>query len=111
IDDARQLVDTPFDTPDKVNIANLAFQTKLLACQYYNILNDTNEPGDINAQRMPITDPSKFSRMALQGGFATLKGRVAMFNPKKTYFAYSDPALQRSLVVVRNRTKSFMGVR
>ena len=31
--------------------------------------------------------------------------------PKKTYFAYSDPVLQDSLVVVRNRTKSFMGVR
>ncbi len=111
IDDARALVDTPLDTPDRVNVANLAFQTKLLACEFYNIFNDTNEPGDVNAQRMPITDPSKWSRMALQGGFATLKGRVATFNPKKSFMAYTDPALRNSLVVVRNRTKSFMGVR
>src|SRR5579862_6457048 len=91
IDDARNLVDTPFDTPDKVNIANLTFQTKLLACEFYNILNDTNEPGDVNAQRMPITEPSKWSRMALQGGFASLSGHVAIFRPRKSYFAFPDP--------------------
>jgi ABC-type antimicrobial peptide transport system permease subunit len=111
IDDARELVDTPFDTPERVNVANLTFQTKLLACQFYHILNDTNEPGDVNAQRMPITEPAKWSRMALQGGFATLRGRVNLYNPKKSFIAYPDPALKDSLVVVRNRTKSFMGVR
>lgn len=111
IDDARPLTDTPFDTADKVNIANLTFQTKLLACQFHNILNDSNEPGDVNAQRMPITEPAKWSRMALQGGFATLSGHVVMFQPKKSYFAYPDPSLSDSLVVVRNRTKSYMGVR
>jgi hypothetical protein len=111
IDDARALVDTPFDTPDRVNIANLTFQTKLLACEFYNILCDTNEPGDINAQRMPFTEPSKWSRMALQGGLATVRGHVAIFNPKKSYFPFPDPLLADSLVVVRNRTKSYMGVR
>ena len=111
VDDSRAFVDTPFDTPDRVNFANLTFQTKLLACEYFNIVSDTNEPGDINSQRMPITEPSKWSRMALQGGFATLKGRAAIFNPKKTFFAYSDPVLRDTLAVVRSRTKSFMGVR
>ncbi len=111
IDDARALIDTPFDTPDKVNVSNLAFQTKLLACEFYHIVTDTNEPGDVNAQRMPITEPGKWSRMALQGGFATLRGRVTLFNPKKSFVAYADPALANSLVVVRNRTKSYMGVR
>jgi len=111
IDDARALVDTPFDTADKVNIANLAFQTKLLACQFYHIVTDTNKPGDVNAQRMPITEPSKWSRMALQGGFATVKGRVSLFDPKKSYIAYPDEKLKDALVVIRNRTKSFMGVR
>ena len=60
---------------------------------------------------MPITDPSKWSRLALQGGFATVQGRVQMFNPKKSFIAYSDPRLADTLVVVRNRNKSFMGVR
>ena len=110
-DDSRALVDTPFDTPDHVNIANLAQQCKLLNCLMWHIVTDTNAPGDINAQRMPITDPSKWSRMALQGGFATVQGRVQIFNPKKSFIANSDPKLANSLVVVRNRNKSFMGVR
>ena len=110
-DDSRALVDTPFDTVDKVNIANLAQQCRLLNCLMWHIVTDTNAQGDINAQRMPITDPSKWSRMALQGGFATLQGRVQMFNPKKSFVANADPKLANSLVVVRNRNKSFMGVR
>jgi len=110
-DDSRALVDTPFDTPDSVNVANLAQQVKLLSCLMWHIVTDTNEPGDVNAQRMPITEPSKWSRMALQGGFATLQGHVQMFNPRKSFIASSDPALSDSLVVVRNRTKSYMGVR
>ena len=110
-DDSRSLVDTPFDTVDKVNIANLAQQVKLLDCLMWHIVTDTNAPGDVNAQRMPITDPSKWSRMALQGGFATVQGRVQMFNPRKSFIANSDPRLADTLVVVRNRNKSFMGVR
>ncbi|MCS6777855.1 MAG: FtsX-like permease family protein [Chloroherpetonaceae bacterium] len=110
-DDSRALVDTPFDTPDRVNIANLAQQVRLINCLMWHIVTDTNEPGDINAQRMPITEPSRFARMALQGGFATLQGRVQLFDPKKSFIATSDPRLADSLVIVRNRNKSFMGVR
>ncbi len=111
VDDSRALVDTPFDTADRVNIANVAFQTKLLVCQFYHITRDTNEPGDVNAQRMPITEPSKWSRMALQGGFATLRGRLTIYNPRKSFIAFADPLLAGSLAVIRNRTKSYMGVR
>ena len=110
-DDSRALVDTPFDTFDHVNIANLAQQVKLLDCLMWHIVTDTNAPGDINSQRMPISDPSKWSRMALQGGFATVQGRVQMFNPKKSFIANSDPRLANTLVVARNRNKSYMGVR
>src|SRR5579872_2072381 len=110
-DDSRARVDTPFDTMDDVNIANLAQQVKLLQCLLWHIVTDTNAPGDVNAQRMPITEPSKWSRLALQGGFATVQGRVQMYNPKKSFIAYSDPRLADTLVVVRNRNKSFMGVR
>ena len=110
-DDSRALIDTPFDRPEYVNIANLAQQVKLIHCLMWHIVTDTNEPGDVKMQRMPITEPSKWSRMALQGGFATVQGRIQMFNPKKSFIASSDPALKGSLVVVRNRNKSFMGVR
>jgi hypothetical protein len=111
VDDSRALVDTPFDTADRVNVANVAFQTKLLVCEFYHITRDTNEPGDVNAQRMPITEPSKWSRMALQGGFATLRGRLTIYNPRKSFIAFADPLLAGSLAVIRNRTKSYMGVR
>ena len=73
-DDSRSLVDTPFDTVDRVNTANVTQQVQLLSCLMWHIVTDSNAPGDVNAQRMPITDPSKWSRMALQGGFATLQG-------------------------------------
>jgi hypothetical protein len=110
-DDSRTLVDTPFDTPEKVNIANLAQQVKLINCLMWHIVTDTNAPGDSKMQRMPITDPSKWSRMALQGGFSTLQGRVQLFNPRKSFIANSDERLRSSLVVVRSKNKSFMGVR
>ncbi len=110
-DDSRNSVDTPFDRPEKTNIANLAQQVKLINCLLWHIVTDTNAPGDIKMQRMPIADPSKWSRMALQGGFSTLQGRVQLFNPRKSFIANSDEHLRNSLVVVRNRNKSFMGVR
>jgi hypothetical protein len=45
IEDARPLVDTPLDTFENCNIANIALQTRTLACLFYHILNDTNERG------------------------------------------------------------------
>jgi hypothetical protein len=109
--DSRALVDTPFDTPDHVNIANLATQQRLLECLMWHIVTDPNNVSDVDAQRMPITDPSQWSRLALQGGFATLEGRVQIFDPHKSFIATSAKRLLGSLVVVRSNTKSFMGVR
>src|SRR4029078_2428079 len=72
IDDARQFVDTPFDTLDRVNVDNVATQTKTLGRLIDHILKHTNSPGEIDTLRMPISETSQFSRMGLQGGFATL---------------------------------------
>ena len=108
-DDGRAFVDTPFDTLDRVNVDNLAIQTKTLACLIDHILNDTNRPGEVNAQRMPITEPSQFSRMGLQGGFATVKGRVVMFDLKKSFIP-STP-VTGSLAVITSTNKTLMGVR
>ena len=41
-DDSRAAVDTPFDTLDKVNVANLAQQCRLLNCLMWHIVTDTN---------------------------------------------------------------------
>ncbi|MBI3910514.1 MAG: FtsX-like permease family protein [Armatimonadetes bacterium] len=109
IDDVRPFVDTPFDTLDHVNVDNVTLQTKTLACLIDHILNDTNSPGEINALRMPITEASQFSRMGLQGGFATVKGRVVRFDLKESFIP-SVP-VPRSLAVITNPNKTFMGVR
>jgi hypothetical protein len=110
-DDARSLVDTPFDTPEKVNIANLCEQTRLLACLFHHILNDTNSPEAVDVPKFPITEPSNFSRMTLQGGFARLEGQVLILNLKKGYIP-NDP-VRGCIVVVRhpNLIKTLMGVR
>lgn len=110
-DDSRAYFDTPFDTPDRVNIANLAQQLRLLNCLMWHIVTDTSESGKSNVRRIPLADPSKWSRMGLQGGFATVQGRVQIYNPRRAFIASSDPRLADSLVVARSRTKSFMGVR
>jgi hypothetical protein len=109
VDDNRPRVDTPFDLAKHVNISNVALQTKVLACLMDHILRDTNSPGEINVARMPISEPSNFSRMGLQGGFATVKGRVVKFDLKKSFIP-SEPVIG-SLAVIRNPSKTFMGVR
>jgi hypothetical protein len=47
--------------------------------------------------------------MGLQGGFATVKGRVVKFDLKKSFIP-SEPVLG-SLAVIRNPNKTFTGVR
>ena len=110
-DDARSLVDTPFDTTERVNVANLTEQTKLLACLFQHILNDTNSPQAVNVPKFPISEPSVFSRMNLQGGFASLKGQVLILNLKKGYIP-NDP-VPESIVIIRHNElcKTLMGVR
>jgi hypothetical protein len=109
VDDARSYVDTPFDTADRVNIDNLGLQTRVLVCLLQHILNDTNTPGEINEARMPIAEPSTFTRMGLQGGFATMKGRVVQFDLKKSFIPSIPVA--GSLAAIYNPNKTFMGVR
>jgi ABC-type antimicrobial peptide transport system permease subunit len=111
VDDSRNKVDTPFDTASRVNVDNIAQQTKVLACLIDHILQDTNSPGEINVPRMPISEASNFTRMGLQGGFATVKGRVVKFDLKKSFIP-SIP-VPESLAVMQNpnKVKTFMGVR
>ncbi len=112
-DDARQEADTPLDTPDKVNIVHLAAQTRLLACQYWHILNDTNDPNAVTAQStaslMPVPSGQAWTRQGLRLGFSTLTGRVLLFDPKKNFVP--DEPVADSLAVVNSPSKTMMGVR
>ena len=112
-DDARQLTDTPLDTADRVNVVNLAAQTRLLACEYWHILNDTNDPSQISqtstASLMPVPTWPAWTRQGLRLGFSRLDGRVLLFDPKKNFVP--DEPIADSLAVVDNLSKTMMGVR
>lgn len=108
IEDARPLVDTPFDTFENCNIANIALQTRTLACQLDHVFHDPNKRGDF-ALRFPIEKPSNWARIHLQGGFGRVHGNVYLFNPNKSFLP--NTPINGSIVVLRHWMKSLMGVR
>jgi hypothetical protein len=109
VDDGRDLVDTPLDTLDRVNIGNLTEQTKMLVCLFWHALNDPNGQGIQKETVLPITEPSAFGKLKLQGGFASITGRVLEFDPKKDIVP-NEPVLN-SIAVLPSGSKSFVGVR
>ncbi|MGQ9698542.1 MAG: M28 family peptidase, partial [Armatimonadota bacterium] len=108
-DDARMTVDTPLDTLDRVNFANLAEQTRLIACLLWHTFVDPNGIGISEGTHLPITEPAAFGRLKLQGGFARITGRVLAFNPRKSIVP-NEP-IEDSIAVLHSGSKSFMGVR
>jgi ABC-type antimicrobial peptide transport system permease subunit len=112
-DDARELTDTPEDTWGHVNVANLLNQTRLLACEYWDLLNDTNDPAKVPADSakgiMPIADWPAWTREGLRLGYCTLDGRDLLFDPKANFVP--DHAVQGSLAVIANPSKTMVGVR
>ncbi len=108
IEDARPLVDTPFDTYENCNIANIALQTKVIACQLDHVFNDPNKRGDF-ALRFPIEKPSQWVRIGLQNGFGRLHGNVYRFDPNRSFLP--NTPINGSIVVLRHWMKSLMGVR
>ncbi|MDQ2798851.1 MAG: M28 family peptidase, partial [Armatimonadota bacterium] len=112
-DDGRQLSDTPADTERTVNVINLASQTRLLACEYWHVLNDTNDPNaitpDSTASLMPIPTTPAWTRQGLRLGFSRLKGKVLLFDPKTNFVP--DKPIPDSLAVVGNPDATMIGVR
>lgn len=117
IDDSRNLTDTPFDTFEKVNVANLAFQMQTFVCLFQHYVNDTNDPNADPKKQIPLYKPSQWTRMGLRSGFATVKGRVREYNPRKSLVP--DDPIKDALAVYPSQTvtssapgtKSFIGVR
>ncbi len=112
-DDSRPTTDTPEDTADSVNIANLARQTRLLACQYWDLLNDPNDPGQVQPGSpqgiMPVANWPAWTRQGLRLGFSALTGRALLFDPKHNFVP--DTPIVGSLVVMDNPAKTMAGVR
>ena len=112
-DDSRQRTDTPEDTADGVNVANLAGQTRLLACEYWHLLNDTNDPNAVAPKSaigvMPVPDWPAWTRQGLRLGISRLTGSVLLFDPKTNFVP--DIPEPDSLAVVANPAKTMVGVR
>ncbi len=112
-DDARQKVDTPADTLPTVNVVNLATQTKTLACEYWHVLNDTNDPNAITpdsaASLMPVPTWPAWTRQGLRLGYSRLHGRVLLFDPKTNFVP--DKPITDTLAVVGCQWTSSTGVR
>ncbi len=112
-DDGRNLVDTPRDLPPAVNVINLAAQTRLLACQYWHVFHDTNDPNKIsdrsNASLMPVPGWPAWTRQGLRLGFSRLTGRVLLFDPKTNFVP--DKPITETLAVIGNEETTMTGVR
>lgn len=118
IDDSRNMVDTPFDTFEKVNVANLAYQMRTFLCLFQHYANDTNDQNADPKKQIPLYKTCQWTRMGLRSGFATIQGRVREYNPRKSLVP-NDPVAD-SLAVWPSQTvgpgskvgtKSFLGVR
>ncbi len=108
IEDARDRVDTPFDTVDKVNFENLATQTKTLNAMLHHAFNDTTQPGGNSDHKVPL-EVREPSAMRLTGGFATVDGVVAVYDPAKSFVP--DVPVTDALAVSTGPQKTMMGVR
>jgi hypothetical protein len=111
IDDSRNQVDTPFDTFDKVNVANLAQQMRTFLPIFQHYVNDTNDQNAPPEKQIPLYKPSQWTRMGLRGGFATVKGRVREYNPKRALVPNTPIPEALAVFPSPSNTKSFQGVR
>lgn len=109
LNDSRPLLETPFDTADRVNAANLGKQVRTVACLIDHYLQDPTQTGRLGSNMFPIRDPNNFQRIGIQGGFAEVAGQVVEYDPRKS-FVPNQP-VGDSIAIVRNYNKSFMGVR
>lgn len=112
-DDSRDRVDTPGDTYDSVNVANVAQQTTLLACEYWHFFNDTNDPNSVPTDSpkgiMPVQDYPGWTREGLRLGFCRVSGRALIFDPSKNFIP--NTPVSGTLAVVTTTSKTYGGVR
>lgn len=108
VNDGRALVDTPFDTADRVDLANVAIQTRTILGILHHALNDSSRKGALTDFRVPMS-PQGPTRMGVVGGFAKLTGRVVVFDPNVSFVP--DVPVPGAVATLGNRQKTLMGVR
>ncbi|MGV3618637.1 MAG: FtsX-like permease family protein [Fimbriimonas sp.] len=108
VEDGRDRVDTPFDTLERVDLANVHRQTKTVVGLMERLLNDPVGRGGTSDYQVKLR-PARPSTMSLVGGFATLTGRVVEYDAQKSFVP--DTAVPNTLVVALPKQKTTMGVR
>lgn len=108
IEDDRNRVDTPFDTLDQVDFANVVRQVRTIAGLTQRVLNDPISWNPDTSYRLPVRDAQP-GRMSLVGGFARLFGRVVEYDPQKSFVP--DSPISHAIVVALPHQKTSMGVR
>ncbi len=96
VNDARLAVDTPHDTPDRVQFDNVVKQAKTIVCVLYDFLR---------------TKSDSFAQN-LDDNFARVKGYLYWFDPNRSYMP--DQPVRGGIAVARVvgfSNKSFTGVR
>ena len=99
VSDARSLVDTPLDTPDRLNQANFVAQARLLTCLLYDFLNDTalDEGALKRVDALKKMDELK-----------DVKGTVLEF--RRTESFVPNTPVPYSLVIIQGQYRMMMGV-
>ncbi len=95
INDARPWVDTPMDTLERVDVANLVEQSRFLTCLLLDLVS--------------IEEPRDLYDLQLSDDFVEIKGRAVEFDPQASLFP-DDPVVG-AIAVGRTRSKTSMGVR
>jgi cell division protein FtsX len=108
VEDSRERFDTPFDTSNLVNLANVWSQIKTVDVMLYHALNDTTSTAELSDYRIPL-EPAKPMGMRLIGGFANLTGKVVEYDAQKSFVP--DIGVPDSLVALLSKQKTMMGVR
>ncbi len=94
--DIREAVDTPFDTPERMDFDNLALQAQLVAGMLAD-LQCQNDIGGLEVADIPASN------------YCKITGELVEFDPKVDYFPNSPVA--GALAVARGHPKTSVGVR
>ncbi|MCS7223472.1 MAG: M28 family peptidase [Armatimonadetes bacterium] len=98
VNDSRPLVDTPFDTYDKVRFDNLKAQVQVIATALFDL----------------IRAPSDVLKTELEQNYCVLKGEVLEFDAQKSVLSVPDQPVPEAIVTLRHvgtNAKTNMGVR
>jgi len=96
--DSRPLIDTPLDTVERVNLANLEKQARMLACLTTRLINDPE---------LRQTALKRIKRLPFD--LKVVNGMVYEFERRKTFLP--NTPVPGALVLVKGQYKSLLGVR